>query len=81
MKTDIGYQEARKAIMERRAVPHALWILLSNESDRDGYALKPNPWEGSGEYQHIEIDGEYGRLIRIPLCAPSLINLAKKVNA
>lgn len=79
MQTDKGYQEARKAIEEGRATPHALWVLLSNESDRDGYALKPRPWEGPGEYQHVKFLGEYGHFVRLPSNAPSLIKLAQKV--
>lgn len=47
------YDEARNAISAGTAVARALWVLLSAESDRDGFALKPMPWEGPGEYQHV----------------------------
>lgn len=36
------------------AVARQLWMLLSKESDRDGYALQPEKWEGPGEYQCVE---------------------------
>lgn len=67
-QTQHGYDEAVKAIEEGKATPHALWILLSAESDRDRYALKPKPWEGSGEYQHVDFNGDH-RLVRIPTAA------------
>lgn len=72
-----GYDEAIRAITEGRAEPRALWVLVKDERTRDGYALKPDPWEGSGEYQHVEIDGR-SRLIRLPDNAKSLIKLAKQ---
>lgn len=79
MAQSLGYDEARQAIQDGRAVPHALWVLLSKESDRDGYALKPIPWEGPGEYQHVKFDGEdCGRFVRLPEGARSLIRLAKE---
>lgn len=50
---------------------HPLWVLLGAESARDGYALKPSPWEGPGEYQRVvypdgrdvlhKVDGEAHR--------------------
>lgn len=73
----LGYDEARKAIQEGKATPHALWMILSSEHDRDGYALKPSPWEGPGEYQKVSFEGDCYRLIRLPTEAPSLIALAK----
>jgi hypothetical protein len=67
-----GYETAQEAIAKGEATGHALWTLLSNESDRDGYALKPMPWEGSGEYQHVSFaDGRDG-FVRIPCGKRSL---------
>jgi hypothetical protein len=76
-RTQIGYDEARAAIESGKAVPHELWILVGDEHARDGYALKPSPWEGPGEYQHIEFEGG-SRLIYLPLDAPSLCQLYKR---
>jgi hypothetical protein len=80
IELNAGYEEAAKAILDGKAIPHALWILVDGEHARDGYALKPNPWEGPGEYQHIEFDGEYGRLVRIPLGVQSLCQLYERQN-
>ena len=65
-QTQIGFDEARKAIFAGMAKAHALWVLLRDEHQRDGYALKPMPWEGSGEYQHVSFsDGRRG-FVRLP---------------
>lgn len=76
-----GYAEARAAIEAGTAKPHALWVLLGAESDRDGFALKPSPWEGPGTYQHVAFDSDYCRLIRVPMEAASLIKLAETSDA
>jgi hypothetical protein len=61
-----AYAEAAKEVFGGRAKAHALWVLLSKESDRDGYALRPMPWEGSGEYQHFSFaDGRDG-FVKVP---------------
>ncbi|HEU5019650.1 MAG TPA: hypothetical protein VFT69_16955 [Pseudolabrys sp.] len=63
----VGYRAAKEAIASRTAEAFALWVLLSDESQRDGYALRPMPWEGSGEYQHVRYaDGRNG-FVRIPI--------------
>lgn len=68
----VGYDTAAKAIAEGRATAHALWALLSDEKQRDGYALRPMPWEGPGEYQHVTYaDGPNG-YVRIPADKRSL---------
>jgi hypothetical protein len=67
-----AYREAKKAIAEGRATGHALWVLLSDEHQRDGYALKPIPWEGAGEYQHVTFDDGRDGFVRIPGVDPSL---------
>ncbi|WP_320196262.1 hypothetical protein RMR10_004450 [Agrobacterium rosae] len=54
-------EETREAIARGDAQAHALWVLLSNETDRDGFWLKPLEWEGSGEYQRVSFrDGRNG---------------------
>ena len=59
--TKTAYEEAARAIAEGRAEGHALWVLLSDEHERDGYWLKPMPWEGPGEYQSVRYhDGRAG---------------------
>ncbi len=61
-----GHAEALREIQAGRAEAFALWVLLSQESERDGYALKPMPWEGPGEYQHVKFnDGREG-FVRVP---------------
>lgn len=65
-QTTIGYTEAKAEIAAGRARAFALWVLLSEESARDGYALKPAPWEGSGEYQHVTFDDGRDVFVRIP---------------
>jgi hypothetical protein len=61
-----AYDAATRAIRDGKAKAHALWVLLSAESDRDGYALKPIPWEGSGEYQRVTYDDGRDGFVRIP---------------
>lgn len=61
-----GYDAAAKAIAKGQAKGHALWVLLLDESDRDGKALKPMPWEGAGEYQHVVFNDGRDGFIRIP---------------
>lgn len=56
-----GFEQAAKAIAEGQAQAHALWVLLSDPSQRDGYWLKPLVWEGPGEYQRVSFtDGRNG---------------------
>lgn len=56
-----GYDEASRAIAAGQAEAHALWVLLSDEHERDGHWLKPMPWEGPGEYQRVSyVDGRNG---------------------
>lgn len=66
MEQQAGFQEAQAAILAGRATAHSLWQLISNESDREGYALKPVPWEGSGEYQRVEFADGRDVYVRIP---------------
>lgn len=72
-----GYDEAVKAIHAGTARPRSLWIIVGDEHQRDAYALKPSPWEGPGEYQHVDFDDGYFRLIRLPDHAPRLSAIAK----
>lgn len=48
-------------------IRHPLWVLLSDEHERDGYALKPDPWEGPGEYQRVTYPGgdSLGVLVKV----------------
>jgi hypothetical protein len=66
MNSRIGYDAASEAILEGRARPHALWLLLGDESDRNGYGLKPCPWEGAGEYQCVSFADGRSLLVRLP---------------
>lgn len=61
-----GWLNACQEIADGKAVASALWTLLSKESDRAGYALRPDPWEGPGEYQHLERPNLTGCFVRLP---------------
>jgi len=65
-RTHAGFDEAVQAIVAGNAKAHALWVLLSEPSARDGYALKPMPWEGPGEYQHVSHDDGRTGFVRVP---------------
>lgn len=69
----LAYDKAKADIAAGRAKAHALWVILSNQHDRDGYAIRPDPWEGPGRYQHVSYgDAPLGVFIRIPIERPSL---------
>lgn len=38
--------------------PHPLWAYLTKADERDGYGLKMLFFDGPGEYQRIEIEGD-----------------------
>jgi hypothetical protein len=45
------------------SVRHALWVIVTDQHQRDGYWLMPLQWEGPGEYQHVTLDdGRQGLL-------------------
>ena len=46
-------------------IEHNLWVILKDEADRDGYALKPLKWEGPGEYQRFTLDDGRDFLIKV----------------
>lgn len=74
----VGFDGAVDAIVAGQANAHALWLLLSSESDRDGYWLRPMPWEGSGEYQRVSYkDGRDG-LVRVPGIGTDLNEAARR---
>jgi uncharacterized protein YpmB len=66
-----AYDKAAKAISEGRAHAHALWVLLGDERERDLYALKPEQWEGPGEYQRVRFDDGRDVFVYIPVAKPS----------
>ncbi|QIG72965.1 hypothetical protein EVB98_043 [Rhizobium phage RHph_N3_2] len=51
-----AHKEAMREIHAGRARGHALWVILTDEHQRDRFALKPSPWEGPGEYQRVSFD-------------------------
>lgn len=61
-----GYDDAASAIKAGEAEAHALWVLLSDEHERDAYALKPAPWEGPGEYQRVTYADGRDVFVRVP---------------
>lgn len=61
-----GYDEAAQSIRAGKAQAFALWVLLTNESERDGFHLKPMPWEGPGEYQHVKYDDGRDGFVMLP---------------
>jgi len=63
----MNYATAKHEISNGKLVSHSLWMLIKSEHERDGYALKPATWEGSGEYQHVSKAGEsLGFLVKVP---------------
>lgn len=75
MATQVGYDEAVEAITAGRATARALWVIVSSENQRDEYALKPSPYEGPGEYQHVVFTDGGPRLIRLPEYGQRLTSL------
>lgn len=80
-QTQIGFDEAVREIKSGNALPRCLWVSCPNETHRDGYALKPSPWEGPGVYQHVQFGAEVGRLVRLPENGPRLTDIAAQVSA
>jgi len=64
--TSTQFDFAVTEIRAGRAQAHALWTLLSSESERDGFALKPAAWEGQGEYQRVTFQDGRDCLVHIP---------------
>lgn len=62
----MNFETAQKEINAGKLQPHSLWILIANESDSDGYGLKPATWEGSGEYQRVSQGDDLGFLVKVP---------------
>lgn len=62
----VGFDAASEAIKAGKATPRHLWVLLLNESDRDGYAYKPEPWEGAGQYQMVHFSDGRKCFVRLP---------------
>lgn len=84
MSEKTGYATALEAIHGGRAEAFALWALISDEHQRDGYALRPIPWEGPGEYQHVRYaDGRDGfvRLNESGVSLPTRACLSKAGEA
>lgn len=46
-------EEVNQAIELGNAKAQALWVILTDERERDGFALKPFKWEGPGTYQRV----------------------------
>lgn len=74
-QSQVGYDEAAAAIAAGKAIAKTLWVLIEDERQRDGFALKPSPWEGAGEYQHVAFDDDYCRLVRLPAEAARLTDI------
>lgn len=62
----ILYYQPKKAVADGSAKASALWVFLSDEHSRDGYGLKPMPWEGTGEYQHVTFNDGRDGFVRTP---------------
>lgn len=65
-QTREGYDAAKAAIAAGTAEARALWVLLTEEDEREGYWLKPMPWEGSGEYQAVHYNDGRAGFVKIP---------------
>jgi hypothetical protein len=61
-----AFEAAWLAVHAGIAEARALWILIDDEHERDGFWLAPMPWEGPGNYQAVYYrDGRAG-LVRVP---------------
>lgn len=69
--TYTGYEEARTAIRRGHAIGHALWLGVATKEQRDDFHLRPDPWEGPGEYQRVTFNDGRDVLVRLP-CGMSL---------
>lgn len=79
--TRVGFDEAAAAIRAGKATPGALWVLLSDEHERDSFWLKPMPWEGPGEYQRVGYDDGRNGFVRLPSGIYGLPAAAKETRA
>lgn len=77
----VGFDQAVREIVAWRAAPCSLWMILGAESDRDGFALRPAPWEGPGEYQAVEWTDRRTTLVRVPVAGISLQEAAQRAAA
>lgn len=57
------YDEAARAIAAGHAIARSLWVIVTDEHQRDSYALRPMRWEGPGEYQHVVFDDHRGNVL------------------
>lgn len=60
------FSGAQDAIKAGQASAHALWMLLSDEKERDEFGLKPAVWDGAGEYQRVVYSNGADVLVRVP---------------
>lgn len=79
-RSQIGYDRAVEAITAGTATPRAAWLVVGVEHQRDGYAMKPSPWEGPGEYQHVVFADNYFGLVRLPDNARRLTDIAARAQ-
>lgn len=62
----LDFTTALEEIAAGRAQAHPSWVLLHGEHDRDNYALRPEVWQGSGEYQRVTHSDGRSVLVHIP---------------
>lgn len=65
MPMGIGFKKASLAIAKGTATAHPLWAVLHNEEQREGYLIRPSPWEGPGDYQHVSFSDGRKVFVRI----------------
>lgn len=80
MNPRAGFNAAVDAIERGEACACSLWLMLCDESERDGYALKPQPWEGRGQYQRVEYTDGRSVLVRLPDDGPFSLPCAAGVT-
>jgi hypothetical protein len=64
--TAVNTEGAIQAIKAGKAHGHALWQIILDASERDAYALKPEVWEGVGEYQWVHFADGTNIYVKVP---------------
>lgn len=69
---DLTTEFVSKLIEEGKANGHTLWFVLTDQKQREVYALRPAVWEGPGQYQSVEIfDADFGLHNRVLVKTPA----------
>ena len=71
-------EQAMKAIESGEAHGHASWLILTDLRQREHFALRPETWEGSGQYQAVHFsDRRKMILVKTPEKFPTQFPVAR----